>query len=345
MKQGIFNSFKNFFNVFFGTLGFLFAFLVLGLLFGLAKSTDSSEIEQKFTPEIVANANGVRKAKSASAPVILEIDIDGIIGTRELNGSTVRRQLLESREDTLEGDRVKAILLYINTPGGTVTDANDIYRALMQYKAKYNVPIYAYVDGMSASGGMYVACAADKIFASDASIIGSIGVISPSIFNVSSLLDKLGVQSLTLYSGKGKDALNPTRPWKPGEEDNYKDLITYFYSQFVDLVVKSRPEINKKALVEEYGANIYPASTAQKIGFIDDADSSREKTLRALLEKLSIEDDYYQVIKLKDENWFSKLFEARTSALMTPETLHKIVIPEALPEELNGKFLYLWHAK
>lgn len=65
-------------------------------------------------------------------------------------------------------------LVYINTPGGTVVDADGIYRALLEYKTKYDVPIYAYIDGLCASGGMYVALAADKIFASDVSLIGSV---------------------------------------------------------------------------------------------------------------------------------------------------------------------------
>ena len=103
----------------------------------------------------------------------------------------MRKMLTESREGTFKDDRVKAILLDINSPGEHGHYANGMYRALKEYKQKYKVPIIAYVDGLCASGGMYVAAAADEVYASDVSLIGSIGVITPSFFNVYKALKNL----------------------------------------------------------------------------------------------------------------------------------------------------------
>src|SRR5690606_9333623 len=135
-------------------------------------------------------------------------------GTESFNMNTFRAQLMESREGIFEKSPVVALLLHIQSPGGTVIDADGIYRAIKAYKAQHNIPVYAYVDGLCASGGMYIAAAADKIFASDVSLIGSVGVISPPTFNFTKTMEKLGIEALTLSAGIGKDDLNPFRPWK-----------------------------------------------------------------------------------------------------------------------------------
>ena len=157
-------------------LGFIFISVILGAFSG---TTSESKLTTVNTEEILPNVHGQREVLSSDAPVILQINIEGIIGMEDLDAKTVRQLLVESREGSFKNNRVKGILLYINTPGGTVTDADDIFHALSEYKKKYSVPIYAYVDGLCASGGMYVALAADKIFANNVSLIGSIGVIAP----------------------------------------------------------------------------------------------------------------------------------------------------------------------
>ena len=137
-------------------------------------------------------------------------------------------------------------------------------------------------------GGMYVALAADKIFASGISLIGSVGVIAPTFLNVTKLLDKIGVDTLTLTAGKDKDAMNPLRPWQPGEDENYKKIVEYYYNHFVDLVTKHRPEISKEALVKEYGAHIFPAPDAQTKGFIDNSGATLSEALHELLKEVGI---------------------------------------------------------
>lgn len=341
MRESIFfASIRSFFVALFAMIGLTFGIIPILILIGSLSTSTDIEKESVYTPEIVPNDQGIRKSLSKDAPVILKINIKGVIGSEALDMHSIRKLLVESREGSLK-DRVKAVLVHLETPGGTVVDSDGIYRALKAYKEKYKTPIFAYVDGMCASGGMYVAAAADKIFASDVSIVGSIGVLSPSFFNVYELLEKLGVKSLTLTEGKGKDDLNPLRPWRPGEEDNFKELINYYYNHFVDVIVSNRSGIDKNKLVKEYGANIYPAKTAESYGYIDQSGYSLSQTLKALAQQIGIEDEYYQVIQLEKKTWYSELFKTELS-LLKGQVKHQIVLSPETDPQLMNQFLYLY---
>jgi protease-4 len=316
-------------------IGLIPLFLILGSLSGT-----STEPDEYYTKEVVENAKGERTILSKDSPAILKINIDGFIGGEELNQKTIERQLVESREGDLKKNRVKAILLYINSSGGTVTDSDSIYRSLKTYKEQYKVPVYAYVDGMCASGAMYIACSADKIFASDSSVIGSVGVLIPGFFNFSNLLEKVGVQSLTLSAGKGKDELNPLRPWKAGEEKPIQELINYFYAQFVDIVVQNRPQLTKDKLINEYGAHIFNPKQAEEYGFITATNYSYRDTLKELLKHIGITDDYYQVYELKHSKWYSSLFGSQ--ALFSGKVKHDFGLPPEMDAKFCNQFLYLY---
>lgn len=325
----------------FSVIGIFLGFIPVFILFAGLITSAESEPSTKYDVEIVSNAENVRKKMSKEAPVVLSIRVNGVIGLNDLTQKNFREMLVESREGTLKNNRVKAILLNIETPGGTVIDADGIYHALKSYKEAYKVPIYAYVDGLCASGGMYIAAAADKIYASNVSLIGSVGVLSPSFLNLSKLIDKIGVEALTLTAGKGKDELNPLRPWKPGEQDNMQAIINYYYNEFVGLLTSNRKSLNKEKLIQDYGAHVFPAAEAAKFGFIDQAGYSRNETLKLLLKQIGIEDDYYQVVELSNNNWFTNLFSSQ-SALFNGKIKHELSLPYEMEPALQGKFLYLY---
>ncbi len=206
-------SIKSFFVTLFAVFGFGFGLIPLILLLSsLSNLEEDLQVKTSYTPTIVANANDSRKVLSNDSPVIFKLDIDGVIGTESLNTKSIVQQLIESREGQLKDGRVKGILLHINSPGGTVTDSNGIYTALKEYKKRYNVPVYAYVDGMCASGGMYIACAADKIYATDVSVIGSVGVMMTPFFNVTQLMEKIGVRIENNHRRKRQRRTEPFPP-------------------------------------------------------------------------------------------------------------------------------------
>lgn len=342
MRDSIFYaSIRSLFVSFCAVIGIVLGFFVFLLLLGALSTTQSEHhLATVNTREIMPNAEGTREILSDSTPVILQINLDGIIGTEALSTQTIRQKLIESREGDLK-DRVKAILLYINTPGGTVIDADGIYHALKEYKKRYQVPIYAYVDGLCASGGMYIASAADKILASDVSIIGSVGVVAPAFLNISKTLDKLGIESLTLTAGKGKDAMNPLRPWEPGEQKEYQSLIDYYYQTFLNIVTSNRPQLSKEKLVQDYGAHVFNAPDAQEKGFIDVTGISLADTIRALVKEVGIEGNSYQMIKLENKEWWTNLFGGE-STLFKGVIRHQLVLSPDLDPNLQNQFLYLY---
>ena len=322
-----------------GMIGFILGLFVIAIV--IAVLSKPQMVSDKTQLIIAADANGNRELLSHSAPVILRINIHGIIGTRDLNAQTVEAQLLDSRIGALKGSRVKALFLHINSPGGTAFDAHDIYTRLIEYKETYKVPIYAYVDGMCASGGMMIACAADKILSAPIGIIGSVGVLMGPNFNVAGLMEKYGVKQLTITKGKDKDMLSPYREWKPGEDQSLKDIIDYDYNLFVNLVVKARPEMNKNSLINEYGAQVYDPMRAQQYGYIDDGKSNYGHALSELVKKADITDEY-QVIELKVLHpVLSSLIEGK-SPILTGKVKHEISLLSDLPPEFMNRPLYLY---
>ncbi|MBA3721612.1 MAG: signal peptide peptidase SppA [Parachlamydiaceae bacterium] len=338
----LYSAIRSLFTAFCAVIGIGLGIVFFTILIGaLSSGSTESKLKTVNTHEIMPNAKGEREALSKTTPVILQINVDGVIGTEGLSMQTVRQQLIESREGDFKDDRVKALLVYINSPGGTVVDSDGIYRALKEYKEKYKVPVYAFVDGLCASGGMYVASAADKIYATDASLIGSVGVIAPTFMNVVKLMDKIGVDTLTLTAGTDKDAMNPFRVWKPGEEKNYQDIIDYYYKQFVNIVSTGRKDLSKEKLVKDYGAKIFNAEAAKENGYVDQSNATIAEALTDLKKAAGIEDDKYQVVKLENKSWWNSLF-SEDSALFTGKVKYQLQILPEMDPALQNKYLYLY---
>ena len=339
-RESIFvSAIRSFCNVFAGFIGVLVGIIIIAIVIGVLSKPQL--VSDKTEVIIAADAEGNRKLLPHSTPVILRLNIHGSIGSKDLNSKTIQSQLLDSREGMLEGGRVKAILLHINSPGGTALDAHDIYQSLIDYKAKYKVPIYAYVNGLCASGGMMIACSADKILSGPIGIIGSVGVILGPNFNVAGLMERYGVKQLTLTEGKDKDMLSPYREWQPGEDASLRSITAYDYERFVNLVTKARPRLSRDKLVNEYGAQVYDPITAEEYGYIDDGNSSYSEALTALVNGADIEGDY-QVVELKVVHpVLSDLIEGK-SPILTGKIKHELSLPGDIRSEFLNRSLYLY---
>lgn len=171
--------------------------------------------------------------------VVAIIDLTGVIG-QEIPGmigetmvEDTKLKLVQARED----ESVKAVVLFIDSPGGEVLASDDLYRAVL--KVREVKPVICYFGSVAASGGYYTAMGASYIVANDLTITASIGVIMQTM-NFKGLMDKVGVKALTFKSGKMKDLLNPTRDSNPEEMKLIQDLVDETYSQFVGIVAKER---------------------------------------------------------------------------------------------------------
>ncbi len=326
---------------FFGTIGVGIALIVVLIMLGAAFGGNAG-MTPNTREHILPDASGVRTPLGFSGPVVLQVNIAGIIGTEELTKTKVEQIFTESRERALKDDRVKAVLLNINSPGGTSIDSRAIYETVQEYKARYNVPVVAYVDGLCASGSLMIACAADKIVASKGSIVGSVGVILASpFFNISKILDKWEIETITVKAGKGKDMLSPVRPWTEDEAKPLTRVIDHSYQEFVDLVTTTRPGVNREKLINEYGAHIFPADESVEIGFIDGVDYSRSDALNLVAQMANIQDEEYRVVQLETKSWVADVFRSESS-LLTGKVEHRLNIAPHLHPDLVGQTLYMY---
>ncbi len=314
-RESIFlSSLRSFCMSFFAVLGiaicgFLIVFFVT-LFKGSSSNTTSS------TKLILASdAEGKKAMLPLHSPVILKINIEGLIGDRKNTSETVRTLLQDSREHFLKNGRVKGILLNVNTPGGCPTDSNGIYEALLEYRKRYNIPVFAFVDGTCASGGMYVTSAAEKIYATNVSIIGSVGVMLGPAFNFVDLLNQYGVQVKTITKGIDKGILQPFTNWDQINNASLENITSYLYTHFVDIVTKARPKLDKDLLINEYGAQVYAAPVAEKLGYIDDGNSSYSQALKELVKAAGIQpEEKYQVVEIRTHTSILKeLIENKSS--------------------------------
>jgi len=162
---------------------------------------------------------------------------------------------------------VRAIVLRINSPGGTITASDVLYHEISTFKARRKIPVVAALMDVGASGGYYVALAADQIVAHPTTITGSIGVLMLTV-NASGLLEKIGVSASYVKSGGLKDMGSPFRTLTPEERALFQELIDRFYGRFVDLVAQER-RIDEARVRAFADGRVYTAGEAQSLGLID----------------------------------------------------------------------------
>lgn len=189
---------------------------------------------------------------------------------RESTVARVEEELQKAAGD----ERVRAIVLRINSPGGSVTASDVIYHRLRQFAQERRVPIVAHMGDVAASGGYYVALAADEIVASPTSVTGSIGVILFGV-NVEGLMSKLGVSNQTFKAGAHKDIGSPLRPMTKEESAILQTVLDSLQARFVGLVRERRPQFSGDAAYVD--GRILTAEQAlagkliDRIGYLDDA--------------------------------------------------------------------------
>lgn len=162
---------------------------------------------------------------------IAVIDIDGVI----LDADKVNSQLRKFGDDS----SVKAIILHINSPGGGAAASQEIYHEVLQVRQEKHKMIVASVESVGASGAYYIASACDKIYANEASVVGSIGVIMEWT-NYGELLRWAKLKSVVIHAGELKDAGDPTHEMTPQEAAYFQSLVDNMYGQFVQDVATGR---------------------------------------------------------------------------------------------------------
>lgn len=206
---------------------------------------------------------------------IVLIDIAGVISDRPASAAfglqripSVLARVNNALDKARDDDHVRAVVLRIDSPGGTVAASDELYARVIDFRREKNVPVIAALGGVAASGAYYVACAADTIVAQPATITGSIGVILVSL-NLAGLLDKIGVEDASYTAGVNKALLSPLHGATPAQRRIVQDVLDGMHASFRAVVAQARPKIDPTQLDILTDGRILGAHDALAAGLVD----------------------------------------------------------------------------
>lgn len=208
--------------------------------------------------------------KTAVGPRVALIEVSGAItdegASGALGGSTQgARDVIESLDAARLDPTVKAVVIRVNSPGGSASASQEMYQAVR----RVGKPVVCSMGDLAASGGYYVAAACDTIYANGSTLTGSIGVIS-QFLNYQNLFKKLGLDQATIKSGRFKDAGNPARPLTPAERQLFQAMIMNVYEQFVSDVAQGRKgKLTRAQILKLADGRVYTGKQAVENKLID----------------------------------------------------------------------------
>lgn len=190
----------------------------------------------------------------------------GKVGLVRITGLIAESEsVVEQIRKFAKDDSIKAIVLRVNSPGGGVGPSQEIYEEVRKLRGKKVV--VASMGALAASGGYYIACASEKIYANPGTITGSIGVIM-NFVNVKDLIEKIGIRGMVVKSGEYKDIGSPVRAMKPGERRLLQGVIDNVHAQFVNAVAEGR-SLQRKQVLAIADGRIFSGEQALALGLVD----------------------------------------------------------------------------
>jgi protease-4 len=258
------------------------------------------------------------------------IDIDGVI----LSAEQTETDLQKFNDD----DSIKAIVLHINSPGGGAAASQEIYNEVLRLRKAHKKPVVVSIETVGASGAYYIASAADKIYANDASVVGSIGVIAEWV-NYGGLMQWAKLKPVVLKDGALKEAGTPTRDPTPAEQAYLQALIDNMYGQFIRDVAAGRnlpePAVRQMATGQVWtGQEALPLHLVDKIGTFRDC-------LRDVGAQVGIKGDPAIVKPSRPHHGLLSLVDGESDmSLFDPGKTISQAVSKALEE--NPGFYYLW---
>jgi len=230
---------------------------------------DLIPVEDRLQPQEVE-----RDAGMFVSDQIVMIDVSGLIANMNKSsafgsGENPVSDFRETLNAVERNGNVKAVVLRINSPGGTVTASDIMYRDLKAFKERTGIPVVVCMMDLCASGGYYLSCAADYRIAHPSTITGSIGVIVQH-FSIAGTLSKIGVTATAVTSGPNKDMLSPFKPTDQKDLKLAQDLVNEFYGQFKDVVRNSHQKIKDDDWAAATDGRVFTGKQAAAIGLVDE---------------------------------------------------------------------------
>ncbi len=240
-----------------------------------------------------------------SAPKIAVININGVISNYETAIQNIETAQIDSS--------IKAVVIAVDSPGGAVGAAQEIYSAIE--KLRKEKPVVVSMGNVAASGGYYISVPANVIYANPGTITGSIGVIIQHV-SFAKVLDKLGIKVENIKSGKNKDILYPNKELTPQQKKLLEETIKDVYNQFLEDIVKYR-QIDINTLKQYADGRIFTGRQAKKLKLIDKLGNIQDAVEEA--KKLAgLEGKKVMVIRIrKEESILKKMLQSKISSLET----------------------------
>lgn len=204
---------------------------------------------------------------------VLLLDLSGVISSQDKDGLIPQPNMLAAFKEDLtkasKDEKIKAVVLRINSPGGTVNASDILYHELKTFKASRKIPVIASMMDVAASGGYYMAMATDAILVHPSTVTGSIGVIMLTV-NAKGLLEKVGVEANAITSGPRKDMGSPFRTMTAEEKAIFQSVIDSFYHRFLTVVQEGRPQLSADQIKKLADGRIYSGEQAKAAGLVDE---------------------------------------------------------------------------
>lgn len=307
-----------------GLMGFFaklfIAFIVLAIFFAFIGHFYSGDLETGVTEKHVSG-------DVTAHDKVAIITLSGVILGEE-DGNFIK-QLDAAEKDP----HVKAVVLRINSPGGTVSGSDYFHYKILQFEKKKDVPIVTSMGNMATSGGYYLAVTGDELFAERTTTTGSIGVIA-GLYDLSELCEKIGVKSNPITSGPMKSMGDPTRKMTEQEKEVFQNLVDDMFKRFLEVVEQGRPNFqqNPEKLRELADGRVYTATQAiengliDKIGFIEDA-------VKRAAELAELPEDSYKVVKFQPPKTAMEILMGTNSNMqsnpaISPELINNLAAPQ-----------------
>ncbi|MFG0327124.1 MAG: signal peptide peptidase SppA [Phycisphaerales bacterium JB037] len=265
--------------------------------------------------------------------VILDGRTPGVLGPGANPVDAFLAKLDKARED----DSVRAIIVRISSPGGTVTASDVLYSELRRFSEETGKPIVAQLGDIATSGGYYAALGADEIVAHPMGITGSIGVVVPT-FNVADGMSSIGIRSRSVVSASNKDLANPFEPMEEAHYAILQGMVDEMYAHFRRIVLERRPDADRGKAESFLDGRVFTGAHAVRLGLADSTGGVREAFDRA---KALAGIDRATLVKYHDEGMLARSAYARGQVPAADTLALELKIP-GIPESLPTNAYYLW---
>lgn len=256
-------------------------------------------------------------SETTSGPHTALIDINGTIMQ---GGEADADRIAQGLQRAFQDEGTQAVILRINSPGGSPVQSDMIYNEIMRLRDKHeDIPVYAVAGDVMASGAYYIAAAADEIYVNPSSVVGSIGVIFGG-FGFDDAIDRLGIERRVYTAGENKAMLDPFMPEDPEDVDHMKNLIDDVHQEFIDSVREGRGDRLNGDDEELFSGLVWTGSGAIERGLADDVGSAG-RVAREVVGEEDIRDFTQQ------RPWFERLSERLGAGVAT-----------ALSEQVEPRF-------